>query len=242
MNDRITKHPPSGVRYNTTDELEERIRATSHYMMKIRENGHSTIAPQLYDRIKQSLAQVELSLNRAMQLPSEKAYFDLNEAQSLLKEVLDQLYEFSFGLHPNILNQFGLLPVLLWHFESYTTKTNILVNFKHHNLNRNFTPEISNAAYHIVNEALNNISCNATDDEATVQIWVEKEVLNIWIGNYHISSVPAKASVTSANIKSIEEQVCALGGKLVIDSSSGPATHLMVELPLSGNPRDISLS
>lgn len=233
MNDHITKHPPrGGIRYSTTAELAERIGALYPCLVKIHENGHSTIAKNLYDQIKQSLGQVELSLNKAMYLPSEKAYFYLNEVQTRLKEVLEQIYELSVSQYPSILNQFGLLPILLWYFESYTAKTNILVNFKHHNLMQNFTSEISNAVYHIVKEALENISCNTTEHEVTVQIWVEKKVLNIWIENYHISSVPTKTSITSANIKSIEEQVRVLGGKLVIDSSSGSATRLMVELPL----------
>ena len=233
MNEHITKHPPKGgIRYSTSAELAERIGATYPCIVKIPENGHSTIAKSLYDEIKQSLGQVELSLNRAIYLPSEKAHLYLNEVQARLKEVLEQIYELSLSQYPSIINQFGLLPVLLWYFESYTAKTNILVNFKHHNLMQSFTSEVSNAVYHIVKEALENISCNTTEHEVTVQIWVEKKVLHIWIENYHVSSVPDTASITSANIKNIEEQVRVLGGKLVIDSSSGSATRLMVELPL----------
>ena len=232
MNERVIKRPPSGgIRYSTTSEIEERIRGTSHCVVKIPEYKHSIIDHNLYDEIKQSLDQVELSLNRAMHLPSEKAYFDLNEMQTLLKRALENVYELLLGLHPSILNQYGLLPVLLWYFESYTAKTNILVNFKHRGLNRNFTLEISNAAFHIIRESLNNISGNSTDKEVTVQIWVEKEVLNIWVENYRISSVHTMASATSEDNKSIEDQVRVLGGKLVLDSSGFDA-RLTVELPL----------
>jgi len=244
MNDRIIKRPPSGgVRYSKTAELTERIRAHSLCVVKVQENGNNAIARETYDKIKKSLFQIELSLNRAVQLPSEKAYFYLNEVQALIKEVSEQVYEILLGLHPNLLNQFGLLPVLLWYFESYNTKTNILVNFKHHGLTRKFTPEISSAAFYIVKEALDHISRSATGDEVTVQIWVETEVLNIRIENYHMSAVPAMASITWANnMKNIEAQVRVLGGKMVIDSSSGPATRLIVELPLLKHARNISLS
>jgi len=239
MNDRIIKRPPSGgLRYCTTAEFEERIGATSHCVVKIPENGHSIIDHKLYDQIKQSMVQVESSLNRAMHLPPEKVYFDLNEVQTFLKEALEKVYELLLGLHPSMLNQYGLLPVLLWYFESYTAKTNILVNFKNRGLNRNFALEISNTAFNIVKEALDNIACNSTDAEVTVQIWVEKEVLNIWVENYRISSVLTTAPIASGNIKSIEEQVRVLGGKLVIDSSSGSDTRLMVELLISGLERD----
>lgn len=243
MDGRLVKHPPrGGVRYSTTVEIQERLRTTSNCMVKIPGNGHSVIDHKLYDQIKQSLFQAELSLNRAIRLPSEKAYFYLNVVQTILKEVLEQVYELLLSLHPSILNQFGLLALLLWYFESYTTKTNILVNFKHHGLTRDFTSEISNAAFRIVKEALDDISCNSSGTEVTVQIWIEKEVIHIWIENYRISSVPAKASLTSANIKSIEEQARALGGKVVIDSSSEPIERLIVELPLLEHSRDISLS
>jgi len=135
-----------------------------------------------------------------------------------------------------MLKQYGLLPVLLWYIESYMAKTDILVNFKHHGLNRNFTADITNAAFNIVKEALDNISCNSNNTEVTVQIWIEKELLNIWIDNYDVSSL---TSTPPGNIKSIEEQVPALGGKLVIDSSSGSGTRLVVELPLLGNSEEL---
>ena len=233
MDVHTTKRPPAGgIRYNRTAEISERIRVSSPYGVKIQNNGQHTIDSKSYDRIKQSLLQVELLLNRAMQLPPEKAYLDLNELQVLIKEFLEQVHELSLVMQPTILNSLGLLPVLLWYFESYKTKTNIPVNFKHCGLGRNFTPEISNATYHIVKEALANSLSSTTADEVSVQIWVEKEVLNICIGNYHISSAPAAASVTPANVGSIAEQVLALDGKLVIDSSSGSDTRLVVELPL----------
>jgi signal transduction histidine kinase len=235
----ITKHPPrSGIRYNTTAELAERIGTSYRHVVKTPENGHSTStspspgANKLYDPIKQSLVQVKWLLDKAEHLPSEKAYFYLSEVQARLKEVSGQMYELSFGQYPSILDQLGLLPVLLWYFEFYTAKTNILVNFKYHDLMRDFTSEISSTAYHIVKGVLENNSGNTTEGEIEVKIWVEKELLNIWIGNYHMSSAPATASVASANMKSLEEQVRVLGGKLIIDSSSGPATRLTVELPL----------
>ena len=68
----------------------------------------------------------------------------------------------SLDLRPAMLDDLGLLPALLWHFEHYTAQTQVRVNFKHSGLEkRRFGQEVETAAYRLVQEALTNVARHA---------------------------------------------------------------------------------
>jgi len=238
MMNRLIKCPPKGgVRY-TDKELKERLLACSPYGNGRQEEDHWATTREMYDQIHRSLTMAGMSLERATHMPAEKAYFELSEVQAVLKRVIKQVGTLSLNLDPKILDHFRLLPVLTRYFESYMAQTQIRVNFKHQGLSRNLSPEILTAVYYITKEALTDIALQSTGYQVTVRIWVEDEVLNLWIENYNSGSVPYAELDASSGIRGIEEHIRLLGGKLVVDSSTGNGTRLMVELSLADHSRN----
>ncbi len=238
MMNRLVKCPPKGgVRY-TDKELKERLLACSPYVGERQEEERRLTTGEIYNQIHQSLTMAGMSLERATHMPAEKAYFELSEVQAILKRVIRQVGNLSLTLDPQILDHFRLLPVLTRYFESYMNQTHIHVNFKHQGLSRNLSPEILTAAYYIIREALTDIALHSTGHGVTVRIWVEDEVLHLWIENYNSGSVPYKELAASSGIRYIEEHIRLLGGKLVVDSSTGDSTRLMVELSLAAHSRN----
>ncbi|MDD5312443.1 MAG: histidine kinase [Dehalococcoidia bacterium] len=200
-------------------------------LVNVQEDERRIIARELHDRIGQSLTVLKLLLNEAMNLPSDKAGATLGEAQSLVNELMSLVRYLSLELRPKMLDDLGLLPALLYLFESYTSHTHINVRFEHYGLHRKFPPEIGIAAYRIVQEALNNVALHAGVSEVKVLAWSDRKVLFI-----RIEDLGKGFNLTGANnnngLNNIQGRAMLVEGKLTVQSAPGKGTVINAELPV----------
>ncbi|MDD5081914.1 MAG: response regulator [Dehalococcoidales bacterium] len=228
---------PNGLLGVTRDIAERRraaeeLRALSHRLVQVQEDERRAIARELHDEIGQSLTVLNILLSRASQLASGDVASVLAEARPVVSELISGIRELSLNLRPSMLDDLGLLPTLLWYFQRYTNQTQIHVNFEHVGLQRSFPPDISTAAYRIVQEALTNVARHAHTGEVDVYAWVSNGVLSIKIedrGNGFDSSSLGVGH--SSGLSGMQERARLLGGELTVESSSGKGTCLIAELP-----------
>jgi len=213
---------------------EDELRAISNKILRSQEEDRSTIASELHDEIGQSLTVLKLLLNRAMRSPSEGADSILGEAQELINELMRQVRDLSLNLRPAMLDNLGLLETLLWHFDKYTTQTQVQVNFKHTGLRRRFPPEMNTAAYRIVQEALTNVVRHAGVNEVSVRALVDQDVLRLRIEDkgtgFDTKILPIGIS---GGLYGMRERALSLGGKLTVESTPAVGTIVTAELPIS---------
>jgi PAS domain S-box-containing protein len=212
---------------------EEELRALSRRLVQIQEEEHRTIARELHDEIGQSLTVLKLLLERTKRLPPENIESTLAEAETLVNGLMAQVRNLSLELRPGMLDDLGLLPTLLWHFDNYTAKTQIKVNFKHSGLQISFSPELRVAAYRIVQEALTNIVRHTSVPEVDVAVWFDQDTLWIRIqdkGNgFDMTTI---SPGTSGGLFGMHERARSLEGELTIDSTPGAGTTVIARLPL----------
>lgn len=213
---------------------EEQLRALSRRLVEVQEDERRIIARDLHDRVGQTLMLVSLSIERAARSPAEKTQSILEETRALVKEIIGQVREMSLALRPSILDDLGLLPAFLWHFEHFTVRTNIKVSFEHSDLDIEFPWDIRTAAYRIMQEALNNVARYAGVTEVLVCASVHDNVLSMEIEDHGAGFDPEQVTLTSTGIHGMEERAHLLGGSLTLDSAPGAGTHIAVELPLPG--------
>jgi signal transduction histidine kinase len=145
----------------------------------------------------------------------------------------------SLDLRPAMLDDLGLLPALLWHFEHYTAQTQVRVNFKHSGLEkRRFGQEVETAAYRMVQEALTNVARHAGVPEVTVRLSTHPRTLLIEIedrgGGFDLESV-LSAGETSG-LAGMRERAVLLGGSLNIESHPDSGTRVTAELSIADSP------
>ena len=132
-----------------------------------------------------------------------------------------------------MLDDLGLLPALLWLFERYTSQTQIYVEFKHAGLERWFPPEVSTAAYRIVQEALTNVARHARVNQVVVRMWTDADNLYLRIEDKGIGFNPKTIDAAAATgLNGMRERALLLNGKFSIDSTPGAGTTVNSELPL----------
>jgi signal transduction histidine kinase len=176
---------------------------------------------------------LRLLLDKAVRLPPENVASNLGEAQALVNELMGQVRDLSLDLRPGMLDDLGLLPTLLWHFDRFTAKTQVQVNFKHSGLQKRFTQEVRTAAYRIVQEALTNVVRHAKVNEVTVTAWVDRDTLWIRIQDRGIGFDPGVLPVgISGGLYGMRERARSLSGELTIESRLGTGTTITAQLPL----------
>ena len=214
------------------------LKTLSARLLQIQEAERRYIAQELHDEIGQSLTGLKLSIENMIFCPAENEQIRLSQIQALVQEILSRIRNMSLDLRPSMLDDFGLLPALLWHFDRYRAQTKVLVNFSHSGLHGRFSPEIETAVYRIVQEALTNVARHARVNEASVCITAGPEMLEIRVEDAGIGFELDKVRdvADTAGIKWMDERLTLLGGRLKIDSAPESGTRLTARIPSKEGP------
>ncbi len=216
----------------------ERLQNLSRRLVEVQEAERRHIARELHDEIGQALTGLKLILGMGASLPADSAGQSHAEAQAVIGDLLARVREMSLDLRPAMLDDLGLLPTLVWHFERYAARTNVQVLFKHTGLEgRRFPPDVETAAYRIVQEALTNVARHAGGREATVRLWASEECLGAQIEDWGKGFEPEAvfASHASGGLSGMRERAELLGGRLTVESTPEVGTLVAAEFPL-GQP------
>lgn len=211
------------------------LRGLSHRLVQVQEEERRTIARELHDEIGQLLTGLTLTLEMLEHLPAEQVQIQIQQARTLIDDVMQRVREMSLQLRPAMLDDLGLLPTLLWHCERYTRHTGIQVALKHSGIEqRRFTADIEIAVYRIVQEALTNVARYAHVSEVQVRLWARPDSLGVQVEDAGAGFDPATALARhqSSGLSGMHERALLLGGKLTIESQPGQGSCLSVDIPL----------
>jgi GAF domain-containing protein len=228
---RLADHAAVAIRnarhFEQTLQGRARLAALSRRLVEIQEAERRHIARELHDEIGQLLTGLKLTLE--MDVSGRRR----DEAHRLVQDLIGRVREMSLTLRPPVLDDFGLVPTLLWHLERYGAQTGVRVRLEHRGLDRRFPSEIETAAYRIVQEALTNVARHAGVTEATVRAWADAATLHVQVvdgGRGFDTGVVASAS---SGLSGMRERARFLGGRLSVESAPGGGTRLHAELPVT---------
>lgn len=213
------------------------LQALSQRLLDVQETERRAIARELHDEIGQLLTGLRLTLEMSTPVMVGEAQENLHHAQLLVHDIMTRMRNLSLDLRPTMLDDLGVLPALLWHFDRFTGQTNLQVDFKHVGLDgRRFAPAVETAAFRIVQEALTNAARHAAVQHVTVRSWSDPDTLHVMIEDHGAGFETQTIPATSHGLAGMRERVIAVGGQLTIDSVPGAGTCILAELPLKSTP------
>lgn len=211
------------------------LQLLSRQLLQVHEAERRALARELHDEIGQQLTGLGLLLATTSQrLSPDLIQAPLVEAQARVRELIVKVQNLALDLRPAMLDDFGLVPSLIWLFDRYTLQTNIAVRFEILELEeQRFAAEVETAAYRIVQEALTNAARYAGIAEVTVRLWTDADTLWLVIADQGRGFDPqASDPHASSGLAGMHERVALLGGRLTIESAVGIGTRLAIALPL----------
>jgi PAS domain S-box-containing protein len=214
------------------------LQLLSRQLLQVHEAERRALARELHDEIGQQLTGLGLLLTTSIQrLPPDIAQASLVEAQARVRELIAQVQNLALNLRPAMLDDFGLVPSLIWLFDRYTLQTTIAVRFEIHGLEeQRFASEVETAAFRITQEALTNAARYAGVAEAIVRLWTDADTLWLVIADQGRGFDPQTIDpYASSGLAGMQERTALLGGQLTIESAVGTGTRIATALPLHGS-------
>jgi len=219
------------------DELHlahERLQNVSRHFAETQEKERRRLAGELHDEVGQALTGIKLTMEMSRKMPQDAPRL-LDDAQGLLMDLIHRVNDLSLNLRPVMLDEFGLLPALLYFFDHYTRQTGVEVFFQQNDLEeKRFSPELETAVYRIIQEALTNCARYAKVNEVSVRILMHDDTMLIEVEDHGIgfdSAANCEAGYTYG-IAGMMERAALIGGKLDVESNPGSGTFICARLPI----------
>jgi PAS domain S-box-containing protein len=203
----------------------ESLEALSRRLVERQEAERRALARELHDEVGQVLAGLKLHLEGArIPLP--------DEVRALLEDLSSHVRDLSMDLRPPMLDELGLLPTLLWHFERYHAQTGVRVDFRHAGPAGRLDSRVETAAFRIVQEALTNVARHAGVQEASVSLEARPDRIELRVEDRGVGFRPESVGTQVASgLAGMRERARLIGGRLRIDAAPGAGTRLVAELP-----------
>lgn len=191
------------------------------------------LARDLHDSAKQkafaALAQLGTA-NGIMKLKESGINPHLNEAETLIYEVIQELNFLIQEIYPIALQEKGLQTTLTEYIYEWENRNDIMVGLtfrQQHSL----PLEIEQAVYRFIQEALANIARHSKASHAEVSLVYNTDLLQVLIAD-NGCGFDINQRGSGLGFRSMRERISSLRGTLQIQSAPGQGTRLIAELPI----------
>jgi PAS domain S-box-containing protein len=219
---------------------EETLRQLSSQLLHAQDDERRRIARELHDSTGQYLAALSMNLSwmdQSVHNSQPKVRTVVGESIELVKRCLAEVRNFSYLLHPPVLDEYGLSAALQWYVQGFSKRSGIHVELVIEGNLPRLSSQAETAMFRVVQECLTNVHRHSGSSRARIGLrrtpgWLELEISDQGRG---ISPAPAESGPGDARsgvgIAGIKERMRELGGRVEIASDS-KGTTVRATLPL----------
>lgn len=216
--------------FDRVNDLSIQRRTLARELISNQESTLRAISRDLHDEFGQILTAIGAMLGRARRhAPDANFEGQVLEVNQIVQDTLEKVRSLSQSLQPVILEEQGLIAAIEWHLNAFERQHGIAVRYQ-----RSGNPPALESArsihiYRILQEALNNIAKHAKVREASLNLTITQDRLEIEITDQG-SGIPVgyKAGVGLAGMR---ERAELLNGSIQFKRlNAGTTVHLTVPL------------
>jgi signal transduction histidine kinase len=235
---------------------EEHIHALTQQLLKAHESERQMISRELHDKVAQDLLVMKMGLDTLFddeQTISNETKKRVSRLSDMLLETITVVRDLSYDLRPPHLDRLGLVHTVLRYCEDFANRTGLAVGFNSAGMDDlNLDPNIEINLYRLVQEGLNNIRKHAEADHVVVRLVSSFPNILLRIEDdgrgFDVAERLTRVSTEKRmGLRSMEERVGLLKGRMGIRSAPGEGTKIFIEVPYlkegkSGSQEDRSYS
>jgi signal transduction histidine kinase len=227
---------------------EEQIHKLSQQLLQAQEDERHMISRELHDTVAQDLSVAKMACDliyagRLNNRPAEA--HRVHEICEILQKTIMGVRTMAYDLRPPVLEELGLVETIYRFCEDFTLMWGIPVDFQSaglKNLKLDYAVQIN--LYRLMQEGLTNIRKHAAAGRVTLKL--AAAFPNIFlriIDNGRGFDVQARADVTGPEkrmgLRSMQERVTLLNGKMKLQSKPGQGTKVTITLPFVKEKNDV---
>ncbi len=208
--------------------VEQELQQMMTRLLHVQEEERKKVSRELHDGIGQSLYSLLITINR---LGTETDHPLMEQLQSSVTELIEDIRGISWELRPSLLDDLGLMPALRSFFNRYSQHYGIKVEFKSE-ISQRYDVLIETTIYRIVQEALTNVRKYAEVSEVFVTILKKEKKIQVFVRDEGKGYDP-NLSPKGVGLFSMEERAKAINGQLTINAKPGEGTEVILSIPIS---------
>jgi signal transduction histidine kinase len=218
------------ARQNVAREAEGPVRRLNSAL----EAQSTRVAGALHDEVSQVLASAHMAIEEVSCEVSPAVQTRLLRVRQHLHEVAAQLRQISHELHPDIVDDLGVIEAIKFIGRAFTRETGIQLSM---NVDVNdMPPALGRVVFRLVREALTNVGQHAQATATAVSISREGSRLLCVIcddgAGFDVAAVLARSTPRNLGLRLVRARIEALGGTLDISSAPRQGTRLRTVLPV----------
>ncbi len=221
-------------------KIEEHVRSLSQQLMKAGEMERQRLSCDLHDHLAQDLSTLKINLDTLFDDYPHVPDGPMRRLSGLSKQVqgiIMSVRNLAYNLSPASLSQLGLVPIIRQYSEEFTQITGVKVDCFSAGMDHvklDFDTEIG--LYRVIQEALTNIKRHAEAEQVSIRLIASFPVIILRIeddgkGFDLKSRLEDAVDERRMGIRSMEERVALLNGKIKVDSRPMQGTKIVAEVP-----------
>ena len=228
---------------NITDHkrAKEHIHSLTQQLMKTQESERQVLSRELHDCVAQDLSAAKIHCDLLLDEPSKIASSEIKqkiaEISNALHSSINSVRNLAYYLRPSCLDDLGIVEALSQYCEDFSQDNGLNVHFSAlgmENLKLDFDTEIN--LYRLIQEGLNNIKKHADASQSTIRLLATFPHIILRIEDdgqgFDVKErLSAAQQEKRMGLRSMEERVNLLGGKMKIYSQLSKGTRIFIEVP-----------
>ena len=213
---------------------EEALADLSGRLIAAHEEERSRIAREVHDDYQQRLALVANDLDVLRESPQVLPIDQkLQHLWSEVSELASDMHSFSHRLHSSTLETLGLPLGIKSFCEEFAQQQGMEISFTSEKVPRSIPPDVALCLFRVVQEALRNVKRHSGADGAEVMLQYTGSKLHLRVTDQGRGFDPKSTSADAGiGIRSMEERLRLVGGKLDLSSQPLQGTTLEAWVPL----------
>ena len=201
-------------------------------VVEAQELERTRLARELHDETGQALTSILLGLKEVEQaVEGEQGRAAVASLRELVVSTLQDVRRLAVELRPSALDDFGLVTAIERLADTYRQQAGVDVDLEASIGEERLPPEVETALYRIVQEALTNVSKHAGASRISIVVRRKGNSAAVVVEDDG-RGFDAHARSAGLGLPGMRERVALLGGRLIVESSSGSGTTLAVEVPI----------
>lgn len=227
--------------FQSIREQQGNLRDLSLQLLTAQEGERARISRELHDGVGQQLTAMKYILgtmgNAAKHMEQDKLTASITEARELAMQIIEDLRAISLDLRPTMLDDLGLQPTLEWLARQHERRYGTTVEIHCELPSRELPPQVSSAAYRIIQEALGNVAKHANAKKVSINVSDTGETLRMSVADDGVGFDPSRLSNKQAlqgcsGILNMKERSHLLAGEFRLETAVGQGTRLFVTIPI----------
>jgi PAS domain S-box-containing protein len=219
----------------------ERLQSLSRRLVEIQESERRYVARELHDEAAQALISLKVGLGLLEREAdrAEAVVQGVSVLQQRLDLVLENLRRLAMDLRPASLDHLGLVAALRQYAQQVSDQHSLAVDFEAVGNIERLPSDVEIALYRIVQEALTNVVRHARATRVDVLLERRGDQLIVLVEDNGVGFEPTAVEQTERlGLFGMRERMEMLGGTLLLESTPGAGTTLLLEVPYGHSATD----